>query len=46
VIKPLEDEYIQSMEAKGIPAKEVVDYKHKMIEKYSKIYPPIPIKID
>lgn len=39
VNKPLEDAYIASMEAKGLPGKEIVDYKHQLVAKYLKIYP-------
>lgn len=40
-VKPLADDYIKAMEAKGLPGREVLDYKKQLIEKYNKIHPEI-----
>lgn len=38
-VKPLKDNYIKALEAKGLPGKEAVEYRQQIIEKYGKIYP-------
>lgn len=38
-LQPLYDEYIKTMEAKGLPGKEILEYRQQLIEKYSKMYP-------
>jgi TRAP-type C4-dicarboxylate transport system substrate-binding protein len=40
-VKSLEDAYITAMGAKSLPGKEAVDYRRKLIEEYSKVYPPL-----
>lgn len=41
LLKPVQDEYIAAMAAKGLPGKEYVDYAIELAEKYNKIYPPV-----
>jgi TRAP-type C4-dicarboxylate transport system substrate-binding protein len=38
-VKPLQDAYVKSMEAKGLPGREALDYRQQIIEKYGKMYP-------
>ena len=38
-LKPLEDAYLKSMEAKGLPGKEALAYRKQLIEKYAPLYP-------
>jgi len=40
-VKPLQDNYVKTMEAKGLPGKEALDYRQQIIEKYGKVYPPL-----
>jgi TRAP-type C4-dicarboxylate transport system substrate-binding protein len=40
-VKPLADDYVKAMEAKGLPGKEALEYRNQIIEKYSNIYPEI-----
>jgi TRAP-type C4-dicarboxylate transport system substrate-binding protein len=40
-VKPLNDNYVKAMEAKGLPGKEAMDYKEQLIQKYSKMHPPL-----
>lgn len=40
VCGPLYDRYIKVLEAKGLPGKEVLEYRQQAIEKYSKMYLP------
>lgn len=40
-VKPIFDEYIKAMEAKGLPGKEALEYRNQLIEKFSKVYPEI-----
>ena len=42
-LQPLETEYIKMAESKGLPGKEIMQYRKQLIEKYSKIYPPIKL---
>lgn len=43
-VKPLSEAYVADMEAKGLPGKEALEYRQQLIEKYSKLYPPLEIK--
>lgn len=38
-LRPMFDEWVKS--AKGLPAKEALEYRQQLIEKYSKMYPPV-----
>jgi TRAP-type C4-dicarboxylate transport system substrate-binding protein len=38
-VKPLQDAYIKSMAAKGLPGKEAVEYRQQLIQKYDRMYP-------
>ncbi len=40
-VKPLQDGYIKAMEVKGLPGKEAAEYRQQLIERYSKVYPPL-----
>ena len=40
-LKPLFDEYLKSMEAKGLPGKEALAYRQQLIDNYSKTYPAL-----
>lgn len=40
-MEPLFAEYVKTMKAKGLPGKEALDYREKLIEKYSKTNPPL-----
>jgi len=40
-VKHLEDDYVKAMEGKGLPGKEVLNYREQLIEKYSKMYPAL-----
>ncbi len=40
-VKPLEENYVKTMEAKGLPGKEALDNRRQNIEKYAKTYPPL-----
>ena len=40
-VKPLTDNYVKAMEAKGLPGKEALNYRDQLIEKYGKVYPPL-----
>lgn len=40
-VKPLQDNYVKAMAAKGLPGKEALEYRNQLIEKYSKMYPDI-----
>jgi TRAP-type C4-dicarboxylate transport system substrate-binding protein len=40
-VKPLKDNYVKAMEAKGLPGKEALDYREQLIQKYGKMYPPL-----
>ncbi len=40
-VKPLQDDYVKATESKGLPGKEAVEYRRQLIEKYSKMYPPL-----
>jgi TRAP-type C4-dicarboxylate transport system substrate-binding protein len=40
-VKPLQDNYIKAMQAKGLPGKEAMEYRQQLIEKYSTVYPPL-----
>jgi len=41
---PLHDKYVQSVEDKGLPGKEALDYCKEQAEKYSKTYPPLELE--
>jgi TRAP-type C4-dicarboxylate transport system substrate-binding protein len=43
-VKPLRDDYVKAMEAKGLQGKEALDYREYLIEKYSKVYPPLKLE--
>jgi TRAP-type C4-dicarboxylate transport system substrate-binding protein len=43
-VKHLSSDYIAAMEAKGLPGKEALEYRQQLIEKYSKMYPPLELK--
>ena len=43
-IKPLFDNYVKAMDAKGLPGKEALEYRNQLIEKYTKQFPPIQFK--
>ena len=38
-VRPLEDGYIKSMAAKGLPGKEAIEYRRQLIQKYDRMYP-------
>ncbi len=40
-LNPMFDEWIKEANAKGLPGKEVFEYRQQLIEKYSKMYPPV-----
>jgi TRAP-type transport system periplasmic protein len=40
-MQPIFDDYIKTMQSKALPGKEVVDYRNQLLEKYSKMYPPL-----
>lgn len=40
-VKPLYDDYLKAMEAKGFPGTEAMKYRQQLIEKYAKMYPPL-----
>jgi TRAP-type C4-dicarboxylate transport system substrate-binding protein len=40
-VKPLFDDHVKAMEAKGLPGRDALSYRNQLIEKYSKIYPEI-----
>ena len=40
-VKPLQENYIKAMQAKGLPGKEALEYRQQLIEKYGKMYPPL-----
>lgn len=40
-VKPLQDNYIKAMQAKGLQGKEAAEYRQQLIEKYGKVYPPL-----
>jgi TRAP-type C4-dicarboxylate transport system substrate-binding protein len=39
-MQPIFDDYIKTM-SQGLPGKEVLDYRNQLLEKYSKMYPPL-----
>ena len=43
-IKPLFDNYVKTMEAKGLPGKEALAYRNQLIEKYTKQFPSIQLQ--
>ncbi len=43
-LKPVYDDYIRTMQSKGLPGKEVVEYRRQLIEKYGKVYPPVKLQ--
>jgi len=40
-LQPMYDTWIKNAQAKGLPAKEALEYRQQLIEKYSKMYPPV-----
>ncbi len=40
-LKPMADEWVKGVTAKGLPGKEALEYRQMLIEKYSKMYPPL-----
>jgi TRAP-type C4-dicarboxylate transport system substrate-binding protein len=40
-VEPLNNDYVKRMAAKGLPGKEALDYRRQLVEKYSKMYPPV-----
>ncbi len=40
-VKPLKNNYVKAMEAKGLPGNEALNYRQQVIEKYGKMYPPL-----
>ena len=42
-LEPMQDEYVKGAVAKGLPGKEALQYRQQLIEKYSKMYPPIKL---
>ena len=43
-IRPLFDNYVKAMDAKGLPGKEALEYRNQLIEKYTKQFPPLEFK--
>ena len=43
-LQPMQEEYIKAAEAKGLPGREAVKYRQELIEKYTKMYPPIKLE--
>ncbi len=41
---PMREEYLKSTQAKGLPGKEALAYRDQLVEKYSKMYPPIKLE--
>ena len=44
VLQPMFDEYVKRMESKGLPGKAALEYRRQLMEKYSKMYPPLKFK--
>ena len=42
-LKPIFDAYLKDMETKGLPGKEVLEYRQKLIEKYRTVYPALKV---
>lgn len=42
-VQPLFDDYKKNMKAKGLPGEEALKYRQELIDKYSKMYPPLKI---
>jgi TRAP-type C4-dicarboxylate transport system substrate-binding protein len=42
-VKPLFDDYVKAMEAKGLPGKEALEYRQQLCEKYKAMYPSIKL---
>jgi TRAP-type transport system periplasmic protein len=40
-LQPLNDAWVKEASAKGVPAKEALEYRRQLIEKYSKMYPSV-----
>jgi TRAP-type C4-dicarboxylate transport system substrate-binding protein len=40
-LQPLFEDYLKSMQGKGLSGKEVLDYRNTLINQYGKIYPPL-----
>lgn len=43
-IEPAFAEYVKNMKAKNLPGEEALGYRNQLIEKYSKMYPPLELK--
>jgi TRAP-type C4-dicarboxylate transport system substrate-binding protein len=43
-VKPLMNNYVNAMGAKGLPGQEALNYRQQLIEKYGKMYPPLDFK--
>jgi TRAP-type transport system periplasmic protein len=43
-LAPVYDDYIKSMQAKGLPGKEVFEYRKQLIDKYAKMYPSVKLQ--
>lgn len=43
-IEPAFDEYVKDMKRKNLPGEEALKYRNQLIEKYSKMYPPLELK--
>jgi TRAP-type C4-dicarboxylate transport system substrate-binding protein len=40
-LQPMFDEWVKNAETKGLPGKKALEYRQELIEKYSKMYPPV-----
>jgi TRAP-type C4-dicarboxylate transport system substrate-binding protein len=40
-LEPIFDDYKKDMKAKGLPGEEALKYRQELIDKYSKMYPPL-----
>jgi TRAP-type C4-dicarboxylate transport system substrate-binding protein len=43
-LSPMQEEFVKGAQAKGLPGKEALEYRQQLIEKYSKMYPPIKLQ--
>jgi TRAP-type transport system periplasmic protein len=44
VLQPMQEEFVKGAQAKGLPGKEALQYRQELIEKYSKMHPPIKLE--